>query len=121
MFNFFKRTPRIKARLISKDIFNQEIITSKKPSLITFSASWCGACKMQKPLIHEVAHHHKDTAMIVGIVDVDNQKELSRMFAVSSIPTTIAFQGGETVFKKTGIMTRRQLEHVAQSLIQKNS
>ena len=55
----------------------------------------------QKPILLMAHVDVVGVEVVVGIVDVDNQKELSRMFAVSSIPTTIAFQGGETVFKKT--------------------
>lgn len=118
MLNFFKRTPRTKARFMNHEVFKTEVLDMKKPTLLTFSASWCGACKMQKPLIHDVAHHHKDENLLIGIVDVDNQSKLSHLFGIKSIPTTIAFQNGEPVFKKKGIMTRKQLEDLVDTLTQ---
>jgi len=81
-----------------------------------FGAGWCGACKMQKPIINEMAHHHKDSSVIVAMVDTDNEPELSRMFQISALPTTIALKGNTVLFKKTGLISRRDLENIFSEL-----
>ncbi|MFT7328201.1 MAG: thioredoxin 1 [Crocinitomicaceae bacterium] len=112
MFNLFKRKKRIKARFVNKEYFDEQVITQKKATIITFSAGWCGACKMQKPLINDVADKYAESGIIVGLVDIDVENELPKKFGVSSIPTTIAFQNGEPIFKKTGLLSRRNLEDI---------
>lgn len=116
MFNLFKRTKRVKATIINKDFFVAEIIENKKPAMVTFSTAWCGACKMQKPLINDTAHHHREDDVIIGFVDTDNQTDLAREFSITSIPTTIAFKNGSPVFKKTGLLARRDLETLVEQL-----
>lgn len=116
MFNFLKRKKRIKAQLLSTEIFQQKIIEEKKTALVTFSAAWCGACKMQKPLIHDVANTHADTDIIIGFVDTDNEPLLSQQFRIQGIPTTIAFKKGEIVFRKSSLLSRRHLEEIITEL-----
>lgn len=110
MFNLFKRKKRFKAGLLNKELFDQRVIQDKEAALVTFSAGWCGACKMQKPLINDLADYHKESGVLIALVDVDTENELSGIFGVKSIPTTIAFKNGEPVFRKSGLLTRRNLE-----------
>lgn len=117
MWNFFKKKNRIKAQILGTEIFQQEIIHNKKTAIITFSAAWCGACKMQKPLIHDIADAHHDKDIIIGFVDTDNESQLSQLFQIQGIPTTIAFKNGEIVFRKSGLLSRRNLEDIIKELI----
>lgn len=116
MFNFLKRKKRVRARIISTEEFNKEIITGKKDALITFSAAWCGACKMQKPLIHDLADAHQDKNICIGFVDVDTETQLSQLFNIKGIPTTIAFHNGEIFFRHSGLLSRKNLESIIQQL-----
>ena len=117
MFNFLKRKKRIKAQLLTTEIFQQKIIEEKKTALITFSAAWCGACKMQKPLIHDVAHAHAESDIIIGMADTDAETKLSQSFHIQGIPTTIGFRSGEIVFRHSGLLARRDLEKIISKLI----
>ena len=107
MFNIFKK--RTKAQiLIQSDIKN--IMDNKKLALIMFGAGWCGACKMQKPIINEMAHYHKDSSVIIAMVDTDQEPLVSSMFQISVLPTILAIQHNKVIFKKTGLMSRKVLE-----------
>jgi len=116
MFNFLKRSKRVKACILSAQEFNTEIITGKKNAVITFSAPWCGACKMQKPLINDVADAHHDKDIIIGFIDTDNETEVSQLFQIQGIPTTIGFKDGEIAFRHSGLLSRRNLEQLISEL-----
>lgn len=116
MFNFLKRKKRIKARILDTETFNHQIGQNKKTALVTFSAAWCGACKMQKPLIHDVAHAHTESDIIVGMVDTDAETALSQSFQIKGIPTTIGFKSGEMIFRHSGLLARRDLENFIKEL-----
>jgi thioredoxin 1 len=113
MFNLFKK--RIKAQILTKSDF-ENIVTNKQSAVIMFGAGWCGACKMQKPIINEMAHHHKDSSIVIGIVDTDQESSLSRTFEISALPTTIAVKGDKILFKKSGLITRGNLENIFSEL-----
>ena len=102
MFNFLKRRKRV----------NAEIINNKKSALVTFSAAWCGACKMQKSLINDLADRSQESDIVIAFVDVDTEAELSQRFQIKSIPTTIVFKNGEQIFRKSGLLSRRNLDQL---------
>lgn len=52
-----------------------------------FTASWCGPCKAFKPIIEELIEEGQQ----IEILDVDENDELAKEYAIRSVPTTIIF------------------------------
>ena len=113
MFNLFKK--RTKATQLGMEDF-KKIIEHNNSGIIMFGAGWCGACKMQKPIINDMADHHKESDIVIGIVDTDSEQNLSQEFGITALPTTVAIKGREILFKKKGLMARRDLEKVFSEL-----
>jgi thioredoxin 1 len=88
--------------------FEAEALKSDKPILIDFFADWCGPCKMQGPIIDEVASEIGDKA-VVGKLDVDASPVTAQKYEVMSIPTLIIFKNGKEVEKMTGLQTKDDL------------
>ncbi|MCI5051082.1 MAG: thioredoxin family protein [Candidatus Pacebacteria bacterium] len=109
MFGLFKK--RIRAKNMTKTDIDT-LLLEKKPAVIMFGAPWCAACKMQKPIINDMAHHHRDHRTQIGMVDTDQQLELSAAFGITALPTIVALQDGKMVFRKKGLMSRKQLEQI---------
>ena len=86
--------------------FNEEI--KDNLVLVDFYATWCGPCKMMHPVMDEVALEYKDLKIIK--VNVDNHGELSREYAVMSIPTIILFKDGNVVEKNIGFTPKEVLK-----------
>ena len=95
---------------ITKDNFEEEVVKSDKPVLVDFWAEWCGPCRMQLPIVHELAEEITDSK--VGKINVDEQPELARKFMVMSIPTIIVFKGGEVYKKAVGVQQKEQLKEM---------
>lgn len=74
-------------------VFNFELNKDWKyegetPCLIDFYADWCGPCKMVAPVLEELQKEYGDTIKIYKI-NTEEQRELSAMFGVQSIPSLL--------------------------------
>ncbi len=74
--------------------FADTVLTSDKPVLVDFWATWCGPCKMVAPVLDEIASTHSDK-LTVAKLDVDANPTTMRDYQVMSIPTLILFQSGK--------------------------
>ena len=88
--------------------FVDEVLTSEKPVLVDFWATWCGPCKMVAPVLEEIAAEHGDKLTIAKL-DIDQNQATARDYQVMSIPTMIVFQGGKPVKQIVGAKPKAAL------------
>ena len=94
--------------ILSDSNFEEEVIKNDKPVLVDFYADWCGPCKMQGPIIKEVAESIGDKAK-VGKLDVDKNQVVAQKYNVMSIPTLIIFKDGKIIETMVGVQTKDSL------------
>lgn len=92
---------------LTKDNFKSSI--ENGVSLVDFWAPWCGPCKMQLPIVEELATELEGQAVIAKI-NVDEEPELASQFGVMSIPTLILFKDGQPVDKMVGLQSKDSLK-----------
>ncbi len=59
-----------------------------KPAIIDFYADWCGPCKMVAPVLEELKTEY-DGKLEIYKVNTDEERELSAMFGIQSIPSLL--------------------------------
>lgn len=79
---------------VTDDSFIQDVLSSEKPVLVDFWATWCGPCRMVAPVLEEIAAEHGDKLTIAKL-DIDENPGTARDYQVMSIPTLILFSGGK--------------------------
>ncbi|MBQ9181424.1 MAG: thioredoxin [Bacilli bacterium] len=87
---------------LNKEKFDEFVNSGKV--LVDFNARWCGPCNMLHPILEEL-----ENEIQIGLVDVDENPDLAREFAVMSIPTLILFDKGNIVKKNIGFMNKEQI------------
>ncbi len=74
-------------------------------TLIDFWAPWCMPCKVQGPIINEVADEMVDKAAICKI-NIDDNKKAAAEFGIRSIPTILIFKDGKIVKQLMGVKSK---------------
>lgn len=95
-------------KVITAENFNEEVAQSSLPVLLDFWAEWCGPCRMLAPVVAEIAQE-KAGALVVGKVNVDEERELAARFSIESIPTVLLLRQGKVAAKSVGYVTKEQL------------
>lgn len=88
--------------------FDQEVVKTPGVALVDFFATWCGPCKMQAPIIEQLAGEYAGKAKI-GKLDVDSSNQVASQFQVMSIPTLIIFKDGLPKERLVGLQTAEKL------------
>lgn len=104
------------ATALTKETFQSSIQAGV--SLVDFWAPWCGPCKIQLPIVHELADELGEQATI-ATVNVDENTELASQFGVRSIPTLLLFKDGQLVDQMVGINQKPILKAKISNLLGK--
>ncbi len=95
---------------ITEQNFEKEVLNSDIPVLVDFWATWCGPCRMQAPIIDELAG--EVSGVKFAKLNVDENGSLAQQYRVMSIPTLIVFKEGKVVASAVGLQSKRAVKEM---------
>jgi len=87
----------------------QELQQSNGVVLVDFYASWCGPCRRQGQILHDVEHTAEQLGARIIKVNVDDHPDLADEFQVQGIPALIAIKHGQVIQRKNGLAEADEL------------
>ena len=94
----------------------QEKINNGDKIMVDFWASWCGPCRMLKPIFEKVSSENT-TEVQMYTMDVDSNRDMAVSLGIRSVPTIKVFNNGEVVDTKVGLVQEEVLKQITKELI----
>ena len=116
VFTFYRRYKLVAAMsnapvsdklvILTDATFKKQV--AKGVSLVDFWAEWCTPCKIQGPVVSEIAEEISDRAKICKL-DVQHNQRTATELGIRNIPTIIIFKDGKPFKKFVGVKTKSVL------------
>ncbi len=97
---------------INSSNFEEKVVSSTGLVLVDFFATWCMPCKMMGKVLEDIKKSSKDFEIYK--VDIDENEDLSKEFAIMSVPTMILFKDGIEMEKIVGFRSKEDLLEIVE-------
>ena len=101
---------------IIKENHDNEVTQSKLPVIMDVYAPWCGPCQQMLPIFEELANEMESKCKFVKL-NVDEARDLSIQYGVTSVPTFIFIKNGEVKGRETGHRNKEDLKEQIEKFI----
>ena len=93
-----------------------EAATKSGVVLVDFFATWCRPCRMQLPILEQLAPDFEGKAQFVK-VDTDNAQDIAVRFGIQGIPTLAILKDGVKVAQFVGVQQAETLRAALETAI----
>ncbi|MEM1225528.1 MAG: thioredoxin family protein [Planctomycetota bacterium] len=87
----------------------QAILRSPGPVLLDFYADWCGPCRQQGQILHQIEDAATESQTTIIKINVDTHRVLAQQLGVASLPTLMMIRDGRVTQRQTGIASKHVL------------
>ena len=101
---------------ITQENFQKEIEQATLPIVLDVYATWCGPCIQMTPIFEELEKEFAGQCKFAKL-NVDEAREISIKFGVSSVPTFIFIKNNKIKSKTTGYTAREDLKVMINDLL----
>jgi thioredoxin 1 len=91
--------------------FDEKVLKSEVPVFVDFWATWCGPCMAIGPTLEALADEFEGK-IVIGKLNVDENRQIPTNYRITSIPTIMVFKGGQMVDGIVGARAKDQYKEV---------
>jgi thioredoxin-like negative regulator of GroEL len=100
----------------SVDRIPKEVVKTPLPKLLDFGRGKCIPCKAMAPILKELSEEYKDR-VIIKIIEIDQEPNLTRANRIRLIPTQIFFDAkNQEIYRHEGFMGKEQIKAMFQKM-----
>lgn len=86
----------------------EQVVGKQGVVVVQYYATWCGPCKMLKPVLDQLSTEWTDTPFYR--VDIDQFRDQSIEAGIRSVPTVVVYKDGEEVDRQSGYQPKAKIE-----------
>lgn len=105
--------------VVNKNQFN-EVIKKTGPTIVEFSASWCGVCQAVKRPFEQISLEPEFKNVTFARVDVDQHPNLSKEHNIMGVPTFVYLESGNKVNQEIGVINTDNFDQSFRSNLRTN-
>ncbi len=114
-FFLFSHQPSF-SQFLPDQRFPKDVVQSPLPKLLDFGRGVCIPCKKMAPVLQELSEEYKGR-VIIKIIEIDREKELTQVNRIRLIPTQIFFDSkNKEVFRHEGFMDKEAIKKVFEKM-----
>jgi thioredoxin 1 len=121
MLSLVSCKPKVETPLIwtlTESNFSEVVLKSDKPVIVDFWAVWCMPCKVVEPILDKFSREYEGK-VLVGKVNVDENKKLTMNYGIRSIPAVYIFSNGKVVQKLIAPQSMSELTRYVDPMLTK--
>jgi len=92
---------------ISDREFEEKVLSSEKPVLLEYWASWCPPCHTIKKVLKKLDGEDMEYSIVT--VNVDRNLGYASKYNVKGVPCFMIFKQGELVHREVGARSEKQI------------
>jgi thioredoxin 1 len=85
--------------------FAADVLASRTPVLVDFTAAWCPPCQIIAPVLDQIADDEAGRLTVISL-DVDDNPVVAELYEIVSMPTLILFVNGKAITRSVGAKAR---------------
>ena len=103
---------------VTEQTFEEQVVRRSEsiPVVVDFWADWCAPCKVLAPVLEQAVSAREGT-VVLAKVDVDANPATAGRYGIRSIPTVLAFRGGQVVGQLVGARPRADFGAFVEKLL----
>ncbi len=86
----------------------QDVIGQQGLVVVQYYATWCGPCKMLKPVLEQISTEMTETKFFR--VDIDLFRNQAIEAGIKSVPTVVLYKDGEEVDRQSGYQPKERIQ-----------